>query len=122
TGLESTNPARPSSFALFLGPFCDQGCHIATLEAAVDVNHDDTGRTAIEHGEQGGQATEGSPIADAGGHCHDGAINQASHDAWQSTVHAGHDNDGVGIAELSPMPEQTVNAGNPNISQERNFA
>ena len=44
----------------------DLGGGVAAAQAVVDVDDGQAGGTAVEHGEQGGQAAEGGAVADAG--------------------------------------------------------
>src|SRR5213594_1992014 len=67
----------------------DQGGDVTALEAAVDVDDDDTGRAAVEHRQERSESAEGGAVADAGRHGNDRTIDQSADDAGQGAIHAG---------------------------------
>src|SRR6266498_5686216 len=96
----------------------DQRGDVAALEATVDVHHDNVGRAAVEHRQQGSEAAEGGAVADAGRHGNDRAIDQPADDAGQGAVHAGDDNDAVGVSVQVTAAQQAVDSGNADVRQQ----
>jgi 4-amino-4-deoxy-L-arabinose transferase-like glycosyltransferase len=108
--------------SLLDGPARDERSDVTTFEAAVDVHDDDVGRTAVEHRQQRRHAGEGRAVADACRHGHDGTVDQPADNAGQSPVHAGHDDNGIGPAKLGPVAQETVDAGDADIGEQRRLA
>src|SRR6185503_17977703 len=51
--------------------------------AVVDIDHGDSRRAGVEHGQERGDAAEGSAVADAGGHRDHRPVHQSRHHAGQ---------------------------------------
>src|SRR5262245_64475016 len=67
--------------------------------------------------QQRGDAVKSGPIADARRHRNDRTINQAAHDTRQRSIHAGDDDDGVGIPKFALDRKSTrLNSSHLGIS------
>ena len=82
--------------AAFDGDFIDQIGLVTGPEAVVNVDDGYARSTAIEHGEQGGNAAEAGTVTDAGGDGNDRTRNQSTHHAGQCAFHAGSDDGHIG--------------------------
>ena len=83
--------------------------------AVVDVDHGDSGRAGIQHGEQRRQPFEGSPVADRGRHRDHRCRHQPGHHTRQRAVHPRGDDDGLGGSQPGQLGEDPVQTGHPDI-------
>lgn len=88
---------------------------VAGPETVVDINDGDTTATAVEHAQQGGDASEACAIANAGGYGDYGAVDKSGHDAGQGAFHAGHYHEDIGLEEVGMAAENSMKSGYSNI-------
>jgi hypothetical protein len=91
--------------------------HVTGPEAIIDVDCSHARGTAIEHGEQGGDAPEARAITNAGGYGDDRFIDKAPNDAGQRSLHPRHNNQYPRLKELFPPIEEAVDTRHPHIVQ-----
>ena len=84
-------------------------------EAVVDADHGQPGRARGEHGEQGGDAAERRPVADAGRHADHRRGHEPAHDGGERGVLARHDHDAVRPLEVRERRRQAVQAGHAGV-------
>ena len=93
----------------------DAGGYAGGTEAVVDVDHGDAGGAAVEHAEEGGDATEAGAVADAGGDGDDGDGYEAAYYAGECAFHAGDADDYAGFGEFLAMVQEAVDAGDAYV-------
>jgi len=93
----------------------DEGCVVGGAEAVIDVDDGDVGRAGVEHAEESCGSGEGGSIADGGGHGEDGDADQAADDRGEGSLHAGADDNRLGLEELVADGEEAVEAGYADV-------
>src|SRR2546422_915452 len=86
-------------------------------ESVVDVDDGDAGRAGAQHGEQGGQAPERRPVADAGGPRDDRHLDESAYDTGERAFHAGDDDDHARGAKYVGLRQEAVNSGDPDVGE-----
>ena len=72
--------------------------------------------------EQCRDSLEVGPVADAGRHGDDRAVDQPADDAGQRALHPGDDDQGIGVLELGELVQQAVQSGNSDVGDELDLA
>ncbi len=93
----------------------DQRSHIRRPETIVYIHHAYVTGAGVQHAEQGGQAFEGSSVADAGGDGDYRDSDQASDYAGESAFHPRADDDDSGLGEKAAVGEEAVDAGDSDV-------
>ena len=97
------------------GPSRHPGREHARAVAVVDVDHGHAGSARVEHGQEGGEATERGAVADAGGHRHERYAGEPADDRGQRPLHARDHDQAVGLGEPVTDAEQSVESGDPDV-------
>jgi hypothetical protein len=93
----------------------DKSGQVATTKAVVNVDDPDATGTGVEHGEESGEATKASAVADTGGDGDDGAGDEAADNTGQGALHASDGDNDVGRLEDRQMGQQAVEACHTDI-------
>ena len=99
--------------------FRDQTGDVPALEAGVDVHHGDVRGATVQHAQQGGDAAEAGPVADAGGNGDHRAGDVPAHHAGQRPLHARHHHHRVRIDQQRQVGGQPVRAGHAHVLDHR---
>ena len=93
----------------------DPGGEHARAVAVVDVDDGHAGRAGVEHRQQRGEAAERRAVPDAGRHRDQRYAGQPADHGRQRALHAGDDDEAVGVLEPVADVEQPVQPGHADV-------
>ena len=95
----------------------DQVDRAACSEAVVEVDDCHARRAAVEHGQEGCQASDGGAIPDAGRHGNDRSVDKPGYDTGKGPFHSRHHHEHVARMQLWARIQQAVDARHADIAE-----
>ena len=118
---QATSPDGDSVIAVsrWSGPTAhDPGDSARGAEAVVDSHDGHPARAGCVHGEQRGHAFERGAVSDAGRNGHHRCAGQSADHAGERALHAGDDDQRIGIGDHVELGEEPVQAGDTDVGDQ----